>query len=582
MKHFTLTSILALALLPAIGQQVLLTEDFEGAQSAFTLNSADMNSVAGAGGANFWVVNNAYTGGSGTLDCLGIPFTFTIPNTPAQPAAVTSANGKYMHITSAAGSGSGVVNSNFAAADGFCTNAANHFTRMSSDVSTLGASEVSLNFWWICAGGPNSYGEVYYSTDAGSSWNLVSTPVAAYRNQSTWAQQTISLPAFVGHATLRFGFRFVNAVATAANDPAFGLDDVSITSTSTSEESAIETVALSSTTYCPESTVNVAYTATGTWNAGNVFTAELSDIAGSFTSAIAIGSVTSTTSGSIAATIPASTATGAGYLIRVTGSDPATIASNTTAAITIIDAPYAGEDDHMSFCENDAPQVLIDLLPGASTCGAWTGPDGTATAGILDPSVATSGSYTYTTNCPGDCPQDQAVLNIGIVTAPNAGDSTSVLICMDAQPFSLFDSLDGSPDAGGVWTGAGTVIGGIYDPVTMSPGCFTYTVSGIAPCGDATAVVCVTEESCTGISETNGAAAELQWLGQHGNTHQVRIGSEKPRAVELFDAAGRQLDAETKLQGDLLLINMSGALPGMYLVRIQTGDRVATLRLINQ
>lgn len=580
MKHFTLTSILALSLLPAIGQSVLFTENFEGAQPAFTLNTADMSSVAGVGGANFWVVNNVYTGGAGTLDCMGIPFTFTIPNTPAQPAGVTSANGKYLHITSTAGSGSGVANSNFAAADGFCTSAANHFTRMSSDVSTLGASAVSLDFWWLCAGGPNSYGEVYYSTDAGSTWTLVSTPIATYRNQSTWAQQTVSLPAFAGQATLRFGFRFVNAVATAANDPAFGLDDVSITSATV--VTTIQTDALSSDTYCPESTVNVPYTITGTWNTGNVFTAELSDIAGGFTSPTAIGSVISTTSGSIAAIIPASTATGTGYLIRVIGSDPATIASNTTAVITIMDAPYAGADDHMTFCENDAPQVLIDLLPGASTCGAWTSPDGMPTSDILDPSIAVSGAYTYTTNCPGDCPQDQAVLTIMIAPAPDAGDSTSVTVCMDDPAFSMLASLEGTPDAGGVWTGASTIVAGMYDPATTIPGCYTYTVVGTAPCVNATAAVCVTVESCTGISETEGSLNALKWLGQQGNIQQIRIGADKPRAVELFDAAGRQLEAVADLQGDLLSINMSGALPGMYLVRIQTGVRVATLRMIHQ
>ncbi len=580
MKHFTLTSILALSLLPAIGQSVLFTEDFEGTQPAFTLNTTDMNSVAGAGGDNFWVLNNAYTGGAGMMDCIGFSLPFTVPNTATQPAGVSSANGTYLHITSAGGSNSGVANCHFAAANSLCVNAANHFARMSSDVSTLGASQASFNFWWLCAGGPNSYGEVYYSTNSGSTWTLVSTPVATYRNQSTWTQQTVSLPAFAGQATLRFGFRFVNAVALSASDPAFGIDDVSITSTS--DVNAIQTTALSSTTYCPGSTVSVSYTATGAWNAGNVFTAELSDIAGSFAFATAIGSVTSTSSGSIAATIPTSTAIGTGYLIRVIGSDPATIASNTTAAITIIDAPYAGENDHISFCENDDPQVLIDLMPGASTCGTWTGPDGAPTADILDPSVAVSGPYTYSTNCPGLCPQDQAVLIIAIVVAPDAGDSTSVTVCMDAPAFSMFDSLEGTPDGGGVWTGASTAIGGMYDPVTMVPGCYTYTVAGTSPCGNATATVCVIEEACTGISETHGGLAAMQWLGQQGNVHHVRIGADKPRVVELFDAAGRQLEAPTNLQGGVLSINMSGAHPGMFLMRIQTDDRISTLRLIHQ
>lgn len=578
MKHITLTAILALALSPVLAQQVLFSEDFEGIQPAFTLNTADMGSVPA--GDNFWLVNNAYTGGTGTLECLGIPFNFTIPNTAAQPAGISSANGNYLHITSAAGSASGVVNSSFAAADGFCTDAANHFARMSADVSTLGASDVDLSFWWLCAGGPNSYGEVYYSTDAGTTWTLISTPIAAYRNQSAWVQQTVSLPAFAGQAALRFGFRFVNAVATAANDPAFGIDDVSITSSSV--ETEVITGALAASTHCPGSVVAVPYTATGAWNSGNVFTAELSDINGSFAAPTAIGSVTSISSGTITATIPTSTPVGTGYLIRVTGTDPATVAGNTTAPITIIEAPYAGQDTHVSFCETDDPQLLLDFMPGASSCGTWTGPAGSAVPNILDPAVAASGAYTYLTNCAGSCPQDSAVLTVGIIAAPDAGTSTSVIVCSDGPAFSLYDSLAGTPNASGTWAGASLPIGGMYDPATMVPGCYTYTVAGTSPCVNATSTVCVAEESCTGINEAIGGLSSLRWLGQQGSLHQVRIGTVKPRSVELFDLSGRQLEAMTSIQGDLLSVNMSGAVPGVYLVRITTGDRVATLRMIHQ
>lgn len=87
MQHFTLASMLSLFFLPALGQQVLFTEDFEGTQHGFTLNTADLGSVQGAGGDNFWAVNNAYAGGSGTMDCFGIPIPITIPATAAQPQA---------------------------------------------------------------------------------------------------------------------------------------------------------------------------------------------------------------------------------------------------------------------------------------------------------------------------------------------------------------------------------------------------------------------------------------------------------------------------------------------------------------
>src|SRR5690606_15150003 len=356
MQHFTLASMLSLFVLPALGQQVLFTEDFEGAQPGFTLNTADMGSVPGTGGDNFWMVNNVYSGGSGTLDCLGFPLPITIPATAAQPAGITSANGNYLHITSAAGVASGVANCHFAAANGLCVNAGNHFALMSADVSTLGAAAVSLDFWWLCAGGANSYGEVHYSTDGGSTWTLAAAPGSGYSNQPGWTQQSVSLPAFAGQASLRFGFRFVNAVTVSANDPAFGIDDLSITATMAIN--GITTGTPASSAYCPGSTLNVPYTATGAWGAGNVFTAELSDDAGSFAAPVAIGTVAATASGVIPATIPAGITLGTGYLVHVKGSDPATIAGNATA-ISIMEAPYAGEGIHLSFCESADPQVQI-------------------------------------------------------------------------------------------------------------------------------------------------------------------------------------------------------------------------------
>lgn len=79
----------------------------------------------------------------------------------------------------------------------------------------------------------------------------------------------------------------------------------------------------------------VAFTSTGIFNAGNVYTAQLSNSAGSFTSAVNIGTLSSTSnSGTVTITIPAGTASGAGYLIRVVASNPNTTGSN-SAAFTI-------------------------------------------------------------------------------------------------------------------------------------------------------------------------------------------------------------------------------------------------------
>ena len=70
------------------------------------------------------------------------------------------------------------------------------------------------------------------------------------------------------------------------------------------------------------STVMVPFTASGVTTTENVFTAELSDANGKFTNPVSIGTIKGNVNGSMPVTIPASTATGSNYRIRVRSSIP--------------------------------------------------------------------------------------------------------------------------------------------------------------------------------------------------------------------------------------------------------------------
>ncbi len=318
-------------------QTTLFQDNFEAGAGNWTLNSNDQG---GSYVSNHWVVNNSYAGGSGSFVCMGFPFSFSVGTTPSQPVAISNANGYYMHISSFAGETSGLTNANFIASDGFCNFDESNFTKMTNSVSTVGYSNVTLSFWELVGGEAGTVaGEVYYSLDNGSSWIL---KTGNLNNITTWTSNTLTDVAWDNVASLKIAFRFLNETGTSPIDPSFSIDEVKITGTSASAP-AVATGVITTTTYCSNlsTAMTVPFTVTGTVTAGNVYTAQLSNSAGSFASPTAIGTLSSTSTGalSIAANIPSGLPAGTGYRIRVDASSPATIGTDNGTNITIAAPP---------------------------------------------------------------------------------------------------------------------------------------------------------------------------------------------------------------------------------------------------
>lgn len=522
-----LSSIALLSQLQA--QTTLFQEDFEGPSPAFTLNTTDAGSTISTW--NTWVVNNSYTGGTGDVVCLGFPFSYSIVNTPAQPAGVSSANGKYLHTASVEGIADGITCCSFGAADGFCITADNTFSRMSTDVSTLGNSDVELHFWWLCQGGSTFYGQVWYSTDGGANWTVVP---GNYNLQGTWTEESVSIPAFGNQASLRFGFRFVNSVGLGALDPGFGIDDVRIIANA-SVPASIATGALSSSAFCQGASLSVPFTATGSFNAGNVFSAELSDASGSFSTPVVIGTLSGTASGSISCTIPALTPAGTGYRVRVVSSDPVTVGTANAVDLTISSAPYAGADDLVTLCKNSGIYDLFSYLPGADACGAWSGPTG-AFSGQLNTATDVAGLYTYATNCPGGCPQDQAQLTVVLINPANAGNDVTTSLCESVSAPTLVSYVsggdltglffyNGQPASGAVLTAPGTypMIYVVYGtaPCTNDTADFQFTVNTAPDAGSSISVTICANDPIVDLIDLLGGTPDPNgtWTGPTGGAH---------------------------------------------------------------
>ncbi len=139
------------------------------------------------------------------------------------------------------------------------------------------------------------------------------------------------------------------------------------------------------------------------------------------------------------------------------------------ATIDIVPAPDAGLDGTLTVCEGTTPtdaELFAELGGTPDAGGVWT-------------NVGTT--YTYTVSGTMPCLDDTAEIELIENTPPDAGLDGTLTVCEGTTPTDaeLFAELGGTPDAGGVWTNVGTT--------------YTYTVTGLTPCVDATAEVEVTE-----------------------------------------------------------------------------------------
>ncbi|MGV3638251.1 MAG: gliding motility-associated C-terminal domain-containing protein, partial [Flavobacteriales bacterium] len=180
------------------------------------------------------------------------------------------------------------------------------------------------------------------------------------------------------------------------------------------------------------------------------------------------------------------------YTYTVTSAAPCT---NASATVTVAESgsPDAGTDGAITVCASGASIDLFAQLGGTPDAGGtWSGPSAVV-GGQYDPTIMAPGVYTYTLNATAPCVADQSTVTVTENAAPDAGSNGTLTVCETGSAVSLSASLGGTPDAGGAWTGPSAVLGGNYDPATMTPGVYTYTVTGVAPCTNTSATVTVAE-----------------------------------------------------------------------------------------
>ena len=277
----------------------------------------------------------------------------------------------------------------------------------------------------------------------------------------------------------------------------------------------ITTGTITGSPFCACAAVSVPFTITGTFTAGNTFTAQLSSATGSFAAPITIGTLAGTAAGTITCTIPCNTAAGVGYIIRVIGSTPS-ITGSSSAAIRIVGPRVATFSYTASpYCQNAANP--LPTFSGGGVAGIFSSTPGfvfiSTTTGQINLAGSNTGTYTVTNTLAatsaanGSCPAVTATSPVTINPAQDASFTypASAFCKTSANPTPTITGTPGgtftSSPAGLVFVSATT---GQINLTTSTSGIYTitYTTPGPLCINTSTASVTITTPKVATFSYT--------------------------------------------------------------------------------
>ncbi len=326
----------------------------------------------------------------------------------------------------------------------------------------------------------------------------------------------------------------------------------------------ITTVTAPSSPYCSSQSVNIGYSVIGAFGAGNVFTAQLSDANGSFTAPVSIGTKSSVTSGTIAATIPNNTPTGTKYRIRVVSSNPI-VAGPDNGNDLVIGAPISTSDP-TAFCVGGSAKLTV-VTPAIAYQWKMNG-------GIIQGKTAqtykASEAGTYTCEVTNNC---GTVLSnaIELTTNPKPTSAISVGTCT-AGVITLTDIANPATGVTYKWTLNGNNISGATNST------YAATVSGSYKCK-----VTITATGCTANSKATTVTINCKMssadakpaitIYPNPSSNYFTINNLQPgitHRIHIFDITGRQIENLFTAESELQL--GEGWMPGIYFVEISVDD----------
>lgn len=228
---------------------------------------------------------------------------------------------------------------------------------------------------------------------------------ATVRSHTNTSNLIVASPGSSWTSTLLATTRYVKFNFTTKTTGNVGIDGVNVSFVSTN--TITTNTGITGSPFCitalTGASVSVPFTSVGTF-AGNTYTAQLSNAAGSFAAPVNIGTLVSDlNSGTITATIPAGTPAGTGYRIRVVSNNPSVTGSDNTVNLTVQNTAAITTQPSITvqnLCQSAAATALSVTATGTALTYQWYS-NTTATNSGGTPVGTSSASYTPVTTTAG-------------------------------------------------------------------------------------------------------------------------------------------------------------------------------------
>ncbi|MBC7423594.1 MAG: hypothetical protein H7334_09105 [Ferruginibacter sp.] len=345
--------------------------------------------------------------------------------------------------------------------------------------------------------------EYYIDTDPGYG-NATGIAINAVTNLPDF-----SLP--INVTGLTAGTHKLNIRSKDANN-AWSLDNEwDFTVAATLASPAIITNSITKISGCANDSLTIAYDATGTYNTGNIFNAELSNAAGSFTTPSVIGTFSGTGNSIIKCRLPAHSTDGTNYKIRISSTLPVVTGLANATAITIHDRPavqtITGAGD-----ANTATTYPYTLPSFTGSTYAWLAPAATITqsgnnAGFIWNIAAQPQTIKVIETNQYGCIGDTSLKNINVYDLKIDNVTASSLTPCPSGSVNITGNATGVYNAGNILTAQlSDAAGSFANPVNI----------GSIP------------SATIGLSQTVSISAILPYPLANGTGYQTRIISSSP------------------------------------------------------